>query len=170
MNTAAFLVALLLAAPAYAQKQCPVQNYVDLSTEPDFDCPGPGEEDLLPNLELKSSVALEPNQPAPWEGILMDKNRVLRLGLRVKALRRLRWQELRYCGELAAAELDYIEDTSRAELDLRTSQRDTYKSQVELLQREVRALDSWYRSPILWFSVGVIVSAAGTTAAILATK
>lgn len=161
---------LFLSFPAHAQKQCPRQNYVDLSVEPDFDCPSPGEEDLLPKFELKESVALELNQPAPWGGILMDVDRVLRLGLRIKALRRLRWEEMRYCGELAAAELDYIEDTSRAELDLRTSQRDTYKSQVEILQREVRALGSWYRSPILWFSVGVVVAAAGTTAAVLATR
>ena len=164
------ILTILVSFPVYGQKQCPRQIYTDLSVEPDCNCPGPGEEDLLPKLELKETVALEPNQPAPWAGLLMDKNRVLRLGLRVKALRRLRWEELRYCGELAAAELDYLEDTSQAEINLRTSQRDTYKAQVDVLQKEVARLSGWYRSPILWFSVGVVVTAAATATAVVVAK
>ena len=170
MRWLVFVLILLYATPAHTEEQCTKQIYTDREVKPDFNCPGPGEEGLLPKLELKKSVALELKQPAPWAGILLDRGRVLTLGLRVKALRRLRWEDMMYCGEMAGAEVDYVEQSGQIEVELRTSQRDSYKQQVVVLEKERDRLNSWYRSPILWFSVGVVVTAAGTVAAVYATK
>jgi hypothetical protein len=164
------LLTILVAAPAAAQKQCPVQIYSNAKVEPDYDCPGPGEDALVPRLELKASVELKLKAPAPWEGILLDKNRVLTLGLRIKGLRRIRWQETTACAERLAAELKYAESSSKATLDLRTAQRDNYKKQAEALQKEVISLNKWYRSGPFWFAVGVVTATAGTLAAVLASK
>lgn len=161
---------MVFPSPASGDGKCVVQDYSNPVKVPDFDCPGPGEEDLLPKLEMRPSLELELDQKAPWPGILMDTNRVLKIGLRIKAIRQLRWQELQYCGEAASAELNYTEQTYQAELDLLTSQRDNYKGQVIELRKEVEKADAWYRSPILWFSVGVIVASAGTVAAVTATR
>ena len=161
---------MLLPLPAYAQRQCPKQIYADPTLSPDFDCPGPGEDELLPQLELKVSVPLNQKQPAPWDGILMDRNRVLKLGFRIKAVRRLRWEELQYCSELAAAEVDYVEANAQAEIDLLKSQRENYKLQTDVLQEEIARRGKWYRSPAIWFTVGFVVAAAGATAIAFAVR
>lgn len=174
MNRAKHILAVvlivLLPFPSYAQKQCPKQDYTDTVQAPDFDCPGPGEDELLPQLELKVSVPLKKTQPAPWDGILMDRNRVFKLGFRIKAVRRLRWEELQYCGELAAAEIEYVGQIAQAEIDLLKSQRENYKSQTTVLQEEITRLSKWYRSPSVWFAVGFVVAAAGATAIAFAVR
>ena len=94
------LVASLTFAPvAWAAAPCTKQIYTDHKNAPRYDCPGPGENSLVPRLQLKTSAVLELGKKAPWAGILMDKNRVMTLGLRIKALRRLR-----YLGMKGAAE------------------------------------------------------------------
>jgi hypothetical protein len=163
-------LALLVGSPAAAQKQCPTQIYSNSKAEPDYSCPGPGEDALIPKLQLKTSVELKLNAKAPWAGVLMDKNRVLTLGLRIKALRRIRWQETTSCAERLTAEIKYVKASNKATLDLRTSQRDNYKKQTEALQEEVISLKKWYRSGPFWFAVGVVTATAGTLAAVLAAK
>ena len=165
----AFLI-LLVAAPAVARVPCPVQIYTNPKVEPDYGCPGPGEDALVPKLQLKTSVELKLNAKAPWPGILMGPNRALTLGLRIKALRRIRWQETTSCAERLTAEIKYVKASNKATLDLRTSQRDNYKKQVGELQEEVTSLKKWYRSGPFWFAVGVVTATAGTLAAVLAAK
>lgn len=164
------LLALLVASPAVAKVPCPVQIYTNPKAEPDYSCPGPGEDALVPKLNLKTSVELKLNAKSPWSGILMDPNRALTLGLRIKALRRIRWQETTSCKERLDAELKYAASANKATLDLRTSQRDNYKKQTEALQEEVISLKKWYRSGPFWFAVGVVTATAGTLAAVLAAK
>ncbi len=166
----AALVVLLLSASAHAQEQCPKQIYTDAGQLPDFNCPGPGEDELLPRLDLKTSIDLKMEQQAPWAGILMDKNRVLKLGFRIKAIRRLRWEELQYCGELAAAEVDYAEQSARAEIQLIASQRENYKAQTEVLQEAITRHGKWYRSPAIWFTAGFVVAAAGAVVVAVALR
>jgi len=158
------VVSLTFAPVAWAAAPCTKQIYTDVKAEPRYDCPGPGEDALVPRLELKTSVALELGKKAPWAGILMDKNRVLTLGLRIKALRRIRYLEMKSALEQREAERKFEAAQFQATLGLRTSQRDTYKEQVKVLQEEVIRSRKWYRSPSLWFAIGVVVTAAGATA------
>jgi hypothetical protein len=164
------LVVVLLALPARVQAQCTKQTYTDPLIQPDFDCPSPGEEELLPKLELRPSIGLEPTQPAPWAGILMDRDRVFLLGMRIQALRRIRWNETLGCAERLEAEIDYISQTKQATLTLCIKQRDNYKKQVEAAQKEVIKAHKWYRSPALWFTAGFVIAAAGTTIIVVAVQ
>jgi hypothetical protein len=150
--------------PAAGQSQCVKQIYTDPKVEPNYDCPGPGEDALVPRLELKTSVELKVKQPAPWDGILMGKNRVLTLGLRIKALRRIRWQETVGFKERLEAEKKLDASMYQATINLRTSQRDNYKNQVVEARKEIDRLSKWYRSPTFWFATGFITAAAGATA------
>jgi hypothetical protein len=158
------LTVLLCSAPAYATAPCTKQIYTDLKKEPNYSCPGPGEDSLVPRLQLKTSVELKVKKPAPWPGILMDKNRVMTLGLRIKALRRIRWQETIGWQEKLENEKKFQAAMYQATLNLRTSQRDNYKSQTKALQEEVIRLNKWYRSPTFWFATGFVVASAGATA------
>lgn len=153
---------ILLSAPA-ARGQCTKQVYSDPLIQPDFTCPSPGEDDLIPKLELRPSVGLEPTQPAPWAGILMDRDRIFLLGMRIQALRRIRWNETLGCAERLEAEIDYISQTKQATLNLCIKQRDNYKGQTKELQEEVIKAYKWYRSPALWFAAGFVIAAAGAT-------
>jgi hypothetical protein len=162
----AIIVALILLWPciAIAADQCTKQIYSDPNVEPDYSCPGPGEDAMVPKIQLRASVELKAKQASPWSGILMDKNRVLVLGLRIKGLRRIRWQENNTCRESLAAEKKFMEDSFNATIKLRTSQRDSYKAQNVDLRKEIVRLNRWYRSPTFWFVTGVLVTAAGATA------
>lgn len=155
---------LLLSSPA--QAICVKQIYTDFKTEPDYNCPSPGEDALVPRLELKASVSLKAKDKSPWDGILLDKNRVLTVGLRITALRRLRYLDMKAASEQKDALLKFETAQHAAALNLRTAQRDNYKSQTVALQKEVIRLNKWYRSPALWFAAGFVVAATG--AAVLA--
>lgn len=148
----------------FAGDQCAKQIYSDPKVEPDYSCPGPGEEAIVPKVQLKTSVSLEVKKPAPWSGILMDQNRVMVLGLRIKGLRRLRWQDMRKAEEMAESEKKYQAAMHQAVINLRTSQRDNYKKQAQDAQAEVLRLNKWYHSKTFWFTVGFVTAAAGATA------
>jgi hypothetical protein len=113
---------------------------------------------------MRDSVGLAADKKAPWEGVLMDRNRVLTLGLKVKAIRRLRYLDMLKRNDKAAAELKLVRANAEADLKLRTSQRDNYKEQVDVLRKELRASNKWYRSWTFGFVLGLVVTAAGTTA------
>jgi hypothetical protein len=161
----AALLVITMSSTAWAVP-CIKQVYSDPKKEPDYKCPSPGEDALVPRLELKTSVELVPSKKPkiPWPGILMDKNRVLTLGMRITALRRLRWMDMVRAGELRENDRKYDAAQFTATINLRTAQRDNYKGQTKELQEKVISLNKWYRSPALWFAVGFVVAAGGATA------
>jgi hypothetical protein len=152
-----FLVLSLLPVSGYGQRQCHKQIYSDPLIQPDFDCPSPGEEELLP-------------QPAPWAGILMDRDRIFMLGMRIQALRRIRWIETLGCAERLEAEIDHISQSKQVTLNLCIKQRDNYKKQVEVAQKEAIKAYKWYRSPVLWFVTGFVVAAAGAVVVVVVVR
>jgi hypothetical protein len=143
---------------------CVVQNYGDPKKTPNWDCPSPGEDSLVPRLQLRTSVSLKAESKAPWAGVLMDKDRVLTLGLRIKALRRLRWMDQTRFAEIIAVNKEYDESIKKVEIKLALSQRDSYKSQTTALAKEVESLRAWWRHPAFWFAMGMVVTAASATA------
>lgn len=164
MRTILLISLLLSPVRVWAADPCTHQVYADPKVEPDYDCPSPHEDSLVPRLQLKVSVELQLKDPAPWDGILMDKERVIVLGLRVKALRRLRWQDMRLAEGKLDTERSFLKASSKADLDLARSQRDNYKAQTTEMAKEIDRLNRWYRSPTFWFATGFVVAAAGATA------
>lgn len=155
---------LLTAYPVQAADMCAKQLYNDPKVEPDYDCPSPHEDSLVPKIELRASIDLKAKTPAPWDGVLLDKGRVIVLGLRIKALRRLRWQDMRLAEDTLSNERTFLKASAKADLDLARSQRESYKEQTKVLQEEVTRLNRWYHSKVLWFSLGFVTAAAGATA------
>lgn len=165
-------LALLIPRPALAA-DCTAQDYTKASPPPNFDCPSPLEETLVPRPEhgLKDSIKLLTTKPAPWDGILMDSDRVIQLGLRITALRRLRWMDTLNSADRLKAEVKLAEDTKKADITLLTSQRENYKTQLQETQKELEKEKKWYLSWTFGLIVGVVVtSAAAVTLAYVARK
>jgi hypothetical protein len=162
MKWLVFLLSISIPIPALADPACTTQDYTKEKPAPNFDCPSPLEETLVPNPEVgpKASVALTATKPAPWDGILVDKDRLIQLGLRITALRRLRWMDTLKAQDVLAAEKKLITDSKKADLDLITSQRESYKAQLVQTQKELSKATAWYRS----WTFGLIVGAVTTSA------
>lgn len=161
------VIILLLGWPSSvaAQEQCSKQIYTDSEKEPNYDCPSPGERSFIPTLSMLPSAELVVKAPAPWSGILMDKNRVLTLGFRIQALRRIRWHETVGFKELMEAEKKYIVERYEMDLNLCAEKREEMKRQILVMQKEVERTTKWYYSGPFWFSIGVTSAITGVLAA-----
>lgn len=151
---------LLLASPCYAQERiCGPQDYTS-QTQPDFECPSPGEEEMVPDLHPPSSVPVRAGAPVtpPWEGALVHPNRMVELGLRIHALRRLRWADtLRLAAEYQV-NLDHVRELGRIQLEHMTEQRDAYEERWRAAEERAAASERWWHSPALWVGVGIVVA------------
>ena len=159
----ALTVLLLLSTTTYAA-DCPRQRYDKPDQQPDYNCPGPGEDSMVPRLQLKASVELKQAGKAPWAGILLDVNRVLVLGLRIKALRRIRWVETIQYQERRTIEKEYLISQHKVEKTFIAQQRDNWKKQAQDAYKELESGRRWYNSRSFWFATGVVVTAAAATA------
>ena len=130
-----------------------MQIYTDQAREPNYDCPSPQESVLIPDLPEKTSTELRIGQPAPFDGIFLDKNRVLVLGLRIKALRRIRYVETTSSARTLKAEVEYQQKLAKTQQDLLSSQVDSYKKQLQNAQEELAKERKWYKS----WTFGVVV-------------
>ena len=108
------LVLCLSPLSVYATDQCPQQSYTDAAKEPNYDCPSPQEYVLVPDLPVLPSVSLKKDDKAPREGILLDVNRVFQLGLRIKALRHIRWIETTASDKKIKVEVGYQQSVAKA--------------------------------------------------------
>lgn len=145
---------------AYAEP-CGPQLYTDQVKEPNYDCPSPLENILTPDLPELPSVELKKADPAPRPGILLDVNRVLTLGLRIKALRRIRWMETTAAEKKLESEIKYQQKVGEAKEKLLQSQVDSYKGQLQTAQQDLEKERKWYRS----WSFGLVIGIVTTTAA-----
>ena len=130
---------LVLLWPANAVAQCIQQDYSTQGEEPDWECEAPMEGALIPKLTFThTTAAIAENSPAPFTGILMDQDRVLSLGLRIKALRRLLWLEVQDRKKLMAVDKAYIESSAKTEINLVEYQRDAWKTKADQVSAELR--------------------------------
>jgi len=96
---------------------------------------------------------------------------VIQLGLRITGLRRLRWNDTLKCQDTIKMERQLVLDSKKADLDLLTSQRESYKGQLQATQKELEKAQKWYRSWTFGLIVGVVTtSAAAITLAYVARK
>jgi len=158
------LVLCLSPLSVYATDQCPQQSYTDAAKEPNYDCPSPQEYVLVPDLPVLPSVSLKKDDKAPREGILLDVNRVFQLGLRIKALRHIRWIETTASDKKIKVEVGYQQSVAKAKEGLLQSQVESYKLQLQTTQAELEKERKWYKSWTFGVVVGVVVTAAGATA------
>ncbi len=156
------LILLLAIPPRFAEAEiCGPQEY-DSEVEPDFDCPGPDEAELVGSIGAPSSIPVDQGDQvtAPWEGALVHRDRMLELGLKIMGLRRLRWVDrLRLRTEYEIV----IEAESRiyeARLLHAQQQVETYQERVNQLIAQENKARSWWRSPALWFTIGVLTAGA----------
>ena len=145
---------------AAAEEICAPQDY-DSVEEPDFSCPSPDEEIMVPNLDPFASIPVEAGQAhtAEFDGSFVDRNRLIEVGLRIRALRRLRWADRVRLRRQFDVHVQHVRDLSQAQLDYMTAQLDSYRDQLAVANERVGSSQSWWRSPTLWLAVGVIVTA-----------
>jgi len=162
------LALVLLASPAaYAQTVCGPQNY-DIEEEPDFDCPGPNELEMIPDLRPPPSVAVEAGDivEVQWEGAVVHRDRLIQMGLRIRALRSLRWSDrLRIHAEYQIR-LTHQEETAAARLEHAEERVEVYQEALGRANERVSSAGAWYRS--WWFGYLMGVLSAGALVALTA--
>lgn len=163
MRTLVVLTSLLLFAQESWAAPCTAQSY-SLDTEPNYSCPGPGEGSIVPELKLQASTALAPGDRAPWSGILVDKQRLVLLGLRIKGLRRLRWLDMHLSSQRQKAELKFQKSKSKADIDFWKLKSEALRKNAEAWRAKAESSNKWYKSAPLWFAVGVLTASAAAVA------
>lgn len=113
---------------------------------------------IVPKIATRPSAAIDVNTPAPFTGILLDPQKIIALGLRIKALRRLLWLEMQDRQKIISIEREAAEDIGRAELELALTQRDACQDKAERLQAEIEGQSKWYKSWSFGYTVGTAVS------------
>ncbi len=155
-----YVVILFLAAySAHATELCIQQDYSNPDKAPNWECPGPEESIVLPDIKFMPSVGLKagssyiPNTSNDsiilnYDSVIMDINKVLQLGLRIKGLRRLRWIDRHKNAELNEIERNFIKTQMQVKLDLAMTQAKIYKEQRDRANR-------WYHSWSFGFASGI---------------
>jgi len=148
-------------APIAVGAPCTKQDY-NSHIEPDYECPGPGEE-IIPQLpDAAPTVPQNPNDPN--SPLVLDKKRVINLGIRIQGLRRLRWIEFTRARLELENELRFYTLSAEADVNLANKQVENYKTQVVFLRNELEKERAWYKTWTFGFVLGLVVVASGTTA------
>lgn len=168
-HLSACIVALLISLPAESYGECVAQDYAG-TAEPNYDCPGPGEDTVVPQLQYRLSVGLDKDKAAPFAGILFEPNQVLQLGLRIKGLRRLRYIEQSQSQARIKIEVDFAKSVAAAETKLLENQRDGYKGQLIDTRKELDSERAWYKSWSFGFVLGTVVTCAAAVSLAIAVK
>ena len=154
------LLIFLYSLDAYGQ-DCGPQDY-DSGEQPEFNCPGPGEADLRVDLRAPASVPVKQGATvvALWDGALAHRDRLVEVGLNLAAVRRLRWLDRLRLREEFAIERRYQDQLAEARLRFAEQQRDAYQERATAAERLAQSANPWWRSPALWFAIGMIVAGA----------
>jgi hypothetical protein len=150
-------------------KECTIQDYTKEKPAPNFNCPSPMEEELIPNSDspIKLSVPLLQGKVAPWDGILLDPAKVIKLGLTITALRRLRWLDTIDSQIRTKVNLRLIEDNYKTNLKLVIIQRDDNQLKLQQSQKNLVESQKWYKYWAFGVIVGMGVTSTVTTIVII---
>jgi hypothetical protein len=172
------LIALLfLTSTAFADDPCTTQDYSNAKKEPRYDCPGPGEGALVPDIPTKPTIGLERGAKITtagkksktfkleYDSALVSRGKLIELGMKIKGLRRLRWADMHKGAERLEIERKFIDSTWKAKLTLRDSQLSNAKQQIVQAQKDLEKAKKWYRS----WTFGLVVGVVTTTAAVIGT-
>jgi hypothetical protein len=162
----AVALVLLFPATATAQTICGPQNY-DLPQPPDFTCPSPDESGLVPDLNPPPSISVQTGwkllnaqgqvvKNIEYDGAIVHRDKLIEMGLKLHAVRRLRWADrLRLKGEYDVG-LQHCEDTHVAEEKLLRTQRDDVQARLTVQERLTSDANHWSRSWMFGFLIGFL--------------
>jgi len=155
------LLIVLYPSSGLTQTVCGPQNY-DSKQAPNFDCPGPEEGALIPRLNPPRSVPMKQGDiaEAQWDGALVHRDRLVEYGLKLKALRRLRWADRLYIAERFRIEVAHARETATIRETLLEEQAEYHQERATAAERAVRRAGAWYRSWWFGFLSGTLVAAA----------
>ena len=159
--------------PAAQGGPCVDQGYADPKKEPNYDCRGPGEDMLVPDTDSQPSIGVKAGTQPPaqkYDAVLLDKAKVVELGLRLKAIRRLRWLDLHKSSDLLAIEQKYLRDTTAEKDKLAQSQVASYREQLVQTQAELSKSKAWYRSWTFGLILGVVLTSAAAAGVAVAVR
>lgn len=161
MRAVVFSLVFLFPLPLLAQTVCGSQDYGS-ATPPNFECPMPGEEAMIPRLQPPASISVSSGETltAPWEGALVHRDRLVLVGLRVQALRRLHWADRLRLQEEAAITLEHAQELCGARIERVEAISQSYQDALDRANEQTHSANAWYRS--WWF--GFILGTATTTA------
>ena len=154
-----FLSLFFLAPCQSPAEECGRQDYTSAQA-PDFDCPSPDEVSLVTDLDPPPSI------PAPagralmpaWDGVLVHRDRLIELGLRIKGLRRLRWLDALTNRRRLELEIQYRSDLVHLAEDELAGEREYWQAALDQANQAAEREGKWYRS--FWF--GYLVGSLGT--------
>lgn len=154
-------LSLLLIAGKAEGQDCDRQDY-DSTKAPDFNCPGPEEESLVPPLSPPKAVPVHQGEGvvADWDGALVHRDRLILLGLKLSAVRRLRWADRLRVTKRCDIELEYLREQNEIREELFEQQNEAQRERALAAERRVRSAEAWYRS--WWF--GAILGFTGAAA------
>lgn len=160
-NLLATALLLIVLYPSLAFSQiCGPQDY-DAKVAPNFDCPSPEEEVLSPDDRPPPSSPVREGQvvEAPWDGALVHRDRLIQLGLRIKAIRRLRWVDRLHLAERYQLELEHLENVRRITQELLESQVASLRQRATAAEQRAERSGAWYRSIWMGLILGIVSSA-----------
>lgn len=161
MKTLILVLALALPVRVFAEDVCEPQDY-DSEDEPNFNCPSPEEGLLVPHLNPPASIPVAEGESvtAPWDGALVHRDRMLKLGSTITAVRRLRWNDrLRLLAEYRIM-LNYSEEICDANANHSHAETEIYREALQTANERVESSQAWFRSPWFGFTIGFISAAA----------
>lgn len=168
------LVVLLVFIPSLVSAEpCTQQDYSNVYKVPDWSCPSPGESILLPEIKFRPSIGMEEGSSyqtragvitLDYPAVLMDREKVLHLGLRIQGLRRLRWLDMHKSDDILEVERKYVGTVLRAKLDIERARYSACKTQKEMAQKKLNEAKKWYRSWTFGFVLGVVTTSATVAA------
>lgn len=156
-----FVIALFVTLyhfPAFGE--CGPQNYGS-EDEPNFECPSPGEEDLVPDLDPPPSIPVQEGDliEAEWDGALVHKDRLIYMGLRIRAIRRLRWLDNLECVERREIENGHAESILTLNRQYCEQRVDHYRDRAVQAMDRASSSNAWYRSFGFGLTLGLVISA-----------
>jgi len=181
MRAMIILLSLLLYSHSWATSPCTAQDYSDSKKAPSWSCPGPEEGILVPDIKFNPSIGIGIGDsiffkgktkatPISYPALVMDKDKVIQLGIRIQGLRRLRWLERHKYVDVLDIERKYISDRLTAKLELEQSRTAVAIGQRDAARKELSKARRWYRSWTFGVVCGVIVSTVTAVAVIYSAK
>lgn len=167
MRMLILIMSLMMPVEIVAEEVCGYESY-DTLEEPNFDCPSPGELEIVPDLRPPPSIPIQEGITieAPWGGAVVHRDRLVQVGLNIKALRRLRWADrLRILTEFQI-QLEHQEGVCNAHIEHANEGLNIYKNALDQANNRTSSAQAWYRS--WWFGYTVGVVSAGLLVALSA--
>lgn len=183
MKLLIFIVLWWWTPSLYAQTDtiCTAQDYSDSEREPNWECPSPGEESLVPKGPFHPSFGIEDgahittadgNQGfiLSYDAVVIDTQKVTQLGMRIQALRKLRWLDIHKARERLNIDRAYAEKQLQIRLELTEAREKALRGDLKETRQQLNDAKKWYRSWTCGVVVGVVVTAVGAGLITLAVR